>query len=404
MSASSIDNGDANAMPEHLSTIPKPNDSVIEVGDETTSSSNPSTPRLITPTTETTWINTFLHCDRISSGSLLHISYRFIDIVLLLIGLLSTKSSCTLSDRLAVTSISLLVFYFIDLTIICFFFSRHLTSPQRNLSEEEKSEQLRRASALRGFFIFFKLIPVCLGTSYTFTSTISHSPDCELMRFCLGIVCLSTLLLMIIPPTRPDLPTRRSFIMECFILSFLLIINGTYLGTVASAMKTTDDASCIYQNSGDLYQGAPLKTYAYIGLILFGSTTIVHIINLLVTQLCHRLTNGRRFFVKYYAIQYLLNYFGALIVIYYLSIGALFLFQPRSGQPCRGNAPSLYRTLLIWQWIRVLSPLIAVPLLLILCCLGVFFGFILSYCLPASITVPLLDLIRVRENKKEESF
>ncbi|CAM4935780.1 unnamed protein product [Rotaria socialis] len=178
---------------------------------------------------------------------------------------------------------------------------------------------------------------------------------------------------MIMPPTKPELPTRRSLPVECFILSCILIINLTYICTIASPMKNIEQSPC---------------------LILFSCTTLLHIINLLISQLCYRLTNGRQLHIYYYALQYTLTYFGALIAIYYFSVGALFLFQPRSGQPCRAHAPGLYRTLLVWQWIRVLFPLLVVPLILILCCLEVFFGTILSYCLPASITVPILELIR----------
>jgi hypothetical protein len=160
-------------------------------------------------------------------------------------------------------------------------------------------------------------------------------------------------------------------------------------------MTDVNEPTCTYNSTEDLYLGSPLKSYAYVGLILFACTTIIHIINLIIGQLCFRLNRGRSFYIYYYALQYALNYFGAILVIYYFSIGALFLFQPRSGQPCRTNAPDLYRILLIWEWIRILSPLIAIPLIIILCCLGVFFGIILSYCLPASITVPILELVRV---------
>lgn len=352
--------------------------------------------RLTNENQETTWINSFIEFDRILSGSLLHLCYRFVDIIILIIGLSFTKETCSRSNRLVITSICLLIFYFIDLIIILYYFSRNYLTNNQQLTEEEKTERLRHASALRGFFIFFKLIPVCIGTSYVFTSKFPEGNDCELMRFCLGIVCISTFLIMIIPPTKPELPTRRSLAVECFIIVFLLIINLTYMGTIASSMKNIEQPSCIYKKSEDLYLSAPLKSYSYAGLILFGCTTLLHVINLFVNQLCYRLTNGRQLYIYYYALQYILNYFGALIVIYYLSVGALYLFQPRSGQPCREYAPELYRTLLIWQWIRMLFPLVVLPLILILCCLGVFFGIILSYCLPASITVPILELIRVK--------
>jgi hypothetical protein len=387
------DNGTANPVLVNLSTRSTPNNDSPNALENGLASTTTATPN---ENNETTWVNTFLEFDRVLSGSLLHLCYRIIDIIILLIGLSSRSNSCTLSNRLVVTSICLLIFYFIDLTLIIFYFIRNVSESHIRLSEEEKAEHLRRVSGIRGFFIFFKLIPVCFGTSYALTLHVSQADDCELIRFCLGIVCVSTLLIMIMPPTKPEIPTRRSFVIECFILLFLLIINGIYFGTVASSMKNIEHPTCIYNKSEDLYLGAPLKSYARVGLILFGCTTAIHIINLLVTQLCHRLTNGRHLFTYYYGVQYLLTYSGSLLVIYYFSVGALFLFQPRSGQPCRTNAPGLYQTLLIWQWIRILSPLIAVPLILILCCLGVLFGIVLSYCLPASITVPLLEALRVR--------
>jgi hypothetical protein len=352
-------------------------------------SSNPSRAITTNENNELTWTNSFAQWDRLLSGSLLHLCYRIIDIIILFIGLSSDKRICTLSSHLAVTSICLLVFYFIDIIIIAYSFIRNISPSYRRLTEEEKIERLRRVLAFRSFFTFFKLTPVCVGTGYALTSSSPTTNDCELMRFCLGIVCISTLLSIIIPPTKPEIPPRRTFILECFILSFVLIINGTYLCTVISP-------TCVINDPKDIYLGAPLKSYAYIGIILFGSTTAIHIINLFVSQLCNCIRNGRRFYSYYYILQYALGYFGALIVIYYFSIGALFLFKPRSGQPCRADAPDLYRTLLIWEWIRILFPLLAVPLILILCCLGVFFGIILSYCLPASITVPLLELVRVR--------
>ncbi|CAF3642368.1 unnamed protein product [Rotaria sp. Silwood1] len=343
---------------------------------------------------ERTWINSFIEFDRILSGSLLHICYRLIDIIILLYGLSSTKTKCYKSNRLVITSICLLIFYLIDLTIIIYFIFRNHTSNYRRLNEEEKIERLRRISALRGFFIFFKLIPVCFGTAYTLTSKLPETNNCELIRFCLGIVCISTLLIMVIPPTKPELPVRRSLIVESFILLWILIINITYITTIGSSMKNVNQSSCIYYNTEDIYLSAPLKTYGYIGIILFSITTLLHLIHLLISQLCNRLTNGRQLYVYYYGLQYLFTYLGALILVYYFSIGALFLFQPRSGGLCRQQAPHLYKTLLIWQWIRILFPLLIVPLILILCCLGVFFGFILSYCLPASITVPILELLR----------
>jgi hypothetical protein len=397
MSTAPIDSGGSgggiNRILAHFSTVYRSN----SIG----ATENPATAVSTTSisaneTTDTSWIGTFNRLDRIFSGSLLHLLYRFIDITILLIGLTSNKQTCDVSNQLSITSICLLIFYFIDLIIIILLLIRNIFSRSSQLTEEQKLERLRHASTLRGFFIFFKLIPICVGTAYSFPSSLSNTDECQLMRFCLGLVCFSTWLLILIPPTKPELPMRRSFIVECFILLFVLIINCTYIGTVAIAMQDVQYSTCIYNTPEDLYLGAPLKSYAYIGLILFACTTIIHIINLIISQLCLRLNHGRRIYIYYYSLQYALNYFGAIAVIYYFSFGALFLFQPTSGQPCQVDAPNLYRVLVIWEWIRILSPLIAIPLIIILCCLGVFFGIILSYCLPASITVPLLEVLRVR--------
>ena len=130
---------------------------------------------------------------------LVHLLYRFIDITILLIGLTSKTQTCNVSNQLSITSICLLIFYFIDLTIIIFLLIRNICTRHTQLSEEQKLERLRHASSLRGFFIFFKIIPVCIGTAYSFPSTLSTPNECELMRFCLGIVCLSTWLLILIP-------------------------------------------------------------------------------------------------------------------------------------------------------------------------------------------------------------
>ncbi|UJR33729.1 hypothetical protein I4U23_021156 [Adineta vaga] len=405
MSTAPIDSGGSgggiNRILSRLTTVYHPNTSLVSenrVTPSTTSSTIPISTQTSSPTppeaAASTWINKFTSLDRLFSGSSLHILYRLIDITLLLIGLTSTKQTCKVSNRLAITSICLLIFYFIDLLIIALLFIRNVTPRNCRLTEEQKLEQLRSAASLRGFFVFFKLIPVCVGTGYSFSSIAAENSDCELMRFCLGIVCFSTWLLILIPPTKPELPGRRSFVVECFILVFVLTINLTYIGTVTTAMKDIEYSSCIYNNTEDLYLGSPLKSYAYVGLILFACTTVIHMINLAISQLCLRLNRGRQIYIHYYALQYAMNYFGAIAVIYYFSVGALYLFQPRSGQPCRKDAPELYRILLIWEWIRILSPLIAIPLIFILCCLGVFFGIILSYCLPASITVPLLESLR----------
>ena len=402
MSTAPIDSGGSGGgvhrILSHLSMNYNRNNTVgtVETGTTPTGDSSPNIPLPANEYNENGWINYLNRFDRVLSGSLLHFLYRSIDVVLLFIGLFSSKSACQASNRLAITSICLLIFYFIDLLIVLSLLVRNLLRRHADISEEQKAEEFRRASHLRGFFLFFKLVPVCAGTAYAFSATPASSNECELLRFCLGMVCFSTWLLILIPPTRPELPVRRSLLTEAFVLLFVLVINCTYMGTVAQVMKDINAPTCQYNSTEDLYFGSPLKSYAYFGLILFACTTIIHMINLLINQLCFRLNErGRRFYRSYYPLQYALNYFGALIVIYYYSVGALILFQARSGEPCRKDAPDLYRTLLIWEWIRILSPLIAIPLMIIFCCLGVFFGVMLSYCLPASITVPIVQSLRV---------
>ena len=347
------------------------------------------------PSNPSAWIPLFHAFDRKLSGSLLHILYRAIDIALLFIGLTSTSPACGASNHLAITSICLLIFYFIDLSIILLLLIRNMSPRYMGLSEQEKLERLHHAAILRGFFNFFKIIPICVGTGYSFSPILPSTNDCELMRFCLGVVCLSTWLAILIPPAKPEQPARRSLLIECVFLFFLLVINCTYIGTVAAAMTDVQHPTCIYNSPEDFYLRAPLKSFAFVGIILFGCTTTIHIIHLIINQLSFRYHRGREFYTYYHALQYLLNYFSAIAVIYYFSVGAIFVFQPRAGQNCRTYAPDLYRVLLIWEWIRILTPLIMIPLLLILCCLGVFLGVVLSYCLPASITVPLMESLQV---------
>ena len=362
-----------------------------------TSSLNSTRSRAANDDDEVTWVHAFARYDRILSGSSLHLCYRLLDIIILFIGLLSNKSQCPTSNRFEIISICLLAFHAIDLMIIARCALRTMSSHYRSLTEDEKIELQKRAAGLRGFFMLFKLIPVCIGVAYAFSSDAALTADCALIRFCVGLVCLSTLFIMIIPPAKPDIPARRSFILECFILAFVFLVNGSYMGTVALAMNQVTNASCIYQQAEDLYTKAPLKSYAQVGLLIFTYTAIVHVLNLLVSQLSYRLTNGRRLYIYYYGLHYLFSYIGSILVVYYFSVGALLLFKPLAGQPCQASAPGLYRTLLVWQWIRILSPLLAAPLIFAVCCLSVVFGIVLSYCLPASITVPLLDALRVRE-------
>lgn len=317
--------------------------------------------------------------------------YRFVDITILFYGLHQSYRTCGFNNRLSITSFSLLIFYLIDLSIIFYF----LFKRNRTLSEEESSEELKRISTFRGFFSFLRLIPVAFGFVNTFKSSLTSETQCEIVRFTLGLVCFSTILMIIIPPTKPDLPTRRSFSIEIFLLICLLTINGFYFVTVGSAIQSVGNSSrCFLSKSEDFYLRSPLINFGQIGLFLYGFSMTIYILNLFVSQLTLRFIRSRRLFMSFHLFNYIFNYFISLCIVYYFSLGALLLFQPRSGEPCRTDSPRLYRTLIVWQWLRILAPLVAVPLILILCCLGVFFGLILSHCLPPSITVPILELLR----------
>jgi hypothetical protein len=368
----------------------------FEMTENQTDTSSTTINRTYNNAHDTAWLKTFHRLDRLLSGSFVYLFYRMIDITLLSIGLLSTASTCNIPHSLTAISICLLVFYAIDLAIICFFFIRNLCSQHDQLTEEQQLQRVRHASNCRSFFIVFKFIPICIGTVYVFTNSVLLPLNCELTRFCLGLTCMSTWLLILIPPTKPQLPVRRSLMLESIVLVLVLIFNLTYIGTVATAVRNVTHVTCFSKGITSLYSAAPLKSYAYAGLILFAFITLVHLMNILINQLCLRSTTRRRqLHLNYSLLQYLWNYFSTIVVIYYFSLGALLLFQPRSGQPCREDAPNLYQVLLIWQWIRILAPLMAIPLLVLFYCVGIWLGFILSSCLPASITVPFLASLRV---------
>ncbi|CAF0854894.1 unnamed protein product, partial [Didymodactylos carnosus] len=344
---------------------------------------------------QSTWIDKFTEFDKRCSESLLYLLYRIIDISLLINGLRNGKCE---NQRLRTIAIVLLVFYLIDLSIIIVLFIRKFLKRSEDLTVDNEPSFLKCASAFRGLFLFCKLIPTCFGTVYCFQSTIINQ-ECELLRVSVGIVCISTWLLMLMPPTRPEIPVRRSLLMECFILVFVLIINGAYVITILVALPKTNEQkmndACTYKVTDDLYLGAPLITFAYVGIFLYSLTTLLHILNLAVNRFLMRLSNGgNTAMIKYYFVYYWFSYLYTVVIIYYFSVGALYLFRPNNGQPCKQYAPNLYKTLLVWQWIRILVPLIAVPLVVVLCCVGVVFGILLTYCLPASITVPLFEIIR----------
>ncbi|CAF0859957.1 unnamed protein product [Rotaria sordida] len=293
-----------------------------------------------------TWVDILTQLDHAFSGSLLRVCYNIIDIILVFLGLYYGTKTCR--------------------------------------------------STLRSIFHFLKFISVCVGTIYVFTSKIPINNNCELIRFYLGIVCFSTWILIFISPPKPSLPVRRSLIMECLILALLIIVNIIYLCIVTFVTIKTKKSECIYTRIEDLYFHAPLKSFAYVGLILAGSSICTNISGAIINQLFYRRPNLRRFFIYLSAIHYVISYTITVAIVYYYSVGAILLFQPRSGGSCSRVAPNLYTTLWIWQIIRILFPLIIWPLTLIVCCLGVTLGACLTYCLPASITVPLFTMLSDR--------
>jgi len=80
----------------------------------------------------------------------------------------------------------------------------------------------------------------------------------------------------------------------------------------------------------DLYFRAPLKSFGYIELILVICSSINTIIAVTINQLFYSLPNLRRVFVHLSSISYAI----VLFVIYYYSVGAVFLFRPRLGGSC----------------------------------------------------------------------
>jgi hypothetical protein len=175
----------------------------------------------------------------------------------------------------------------------------------------------------------------------------------------------------------------------------VIVYYGIYFGFVTFAMIKNQESECIYTRIEDLYFGAPLKLFAYVGLILAACIIGSYIFGAIVNQLFYRLPNLRRVCVHLSAIHYVICYLITAIDVYYYSVGAVLLFQPRSGGSCRIVAPDLYKTLLIWQLIPLFLPLIIWSLAFLVCCLGVAFGACLARCLPASITVPLLEMLQV---------
>ncbi|CAF0927259.1 unnamed protein product [Rotaria sordida] len=343
-----------------------------------------------------TWVDILTQLDHAFSGSLLRVCYNIIDIILVFLGLYYGTKTCSMSNAFVIISICILIFDGITLFITFLCFIRNWSLHRMTLSEATNSNQYRQGSTLRSIFHFLKFISVCVGTIYVFTSKIPINNNCELIRFYLGIVCFSTWILIFISPPKPSLPVRRSLIMECLILALLIIVNIIYLCIVTFVTIKTKKSECIYTRIEDLYFHAPLKSFAYVGLILAGSSICTNISGAIINQLFYRRTNLRRFFIYLSAIHYVISYTITVAIVYYYSVGAILLFQPRSGGSCSRVAPNLYTTLWIWQIIRILFPLIIWPLTLIVCCLGVTLGACLTYCLPASITVPLFTMLSDR--------
>ncbi|CAF4649211.1 unnamed protein product [Rotaria sp. Silwood1] len=343
-----------------------------------------------------TWVDILTQLDFVCSGSLLRICYNVIDIILLSIGLYYGTKTCSVSNRFVVLSICILIFGSITLcsTLLCFV--RNCSLYRMTQLEATNSDRYRQGSSLRSIFHFLKLITAIIGIFHVFASKKPTNNDCQLIRFYLGIVCFNTCLLTFMSPPKPSLPIRRSLIMECLIVIVQIIVDLIYLGVVAFATIKTKKIECEYTSIEDLYFGAPLKLYAYIGLILAGCTIGINLLGAIINQLFYRLTNLRRLFIYLSAIHYIISYSITVVIIYYYAIGAVLLFQPRVGGLCAVVAPDLYRTLWLWQLIRIFFPFIIWPLTFLVCCLGFTIGGCLALCLPASITVPLLTMLNER--------
>ncbi|CAF4138990.1 unnamed protein product, partial [Adineta steineri] len=343
-----------------------------------------------------TWVDSLIQLDRVFSGTLLRLCYNLVDIVLLSLGLYYGARICGVSNALVVISILILMFSGLGLACTLLFLIRNWSFRHTTLSDETSSSRYRQGYAVRAFFHFLRFICICVGTGYVFTSKIPTSNQCEILRFYLGTVCFNTWVLIFISPPKPSLPKRQSLISECFILFVSIIFNSIFFGVVASAMIKTHASECIYTRIEDLYFNVPLKSFASVGLILIASNIGISILTAILNQLFYRLPNFRRVLVHLSAIHYVISYSRTVVLVYYFSVGAVLLFRPHSGGSCRAVAPDLYKTLLIWELIHVFLPLIIWPLAFLVCCLGVAFGGCLALCFPASIIVPLLEMIQER--------
>jgi len=334
------------------------------------------------------------------SGSSLTLCYRLIDIALLSLGLYYGTGACKSSNSLAVISICLLIFNGIDLAFFLLFLIRKFTLRNVALSDEDRLRQFRATVGIHCCFLFIKFIINCIGTVYVFKRASSINPDCELIRFCLGIVCYSTLIKISMPTLKLVLPTRRASKTEYFITFLSLVFNGIYFGVVLFAAVKTKESVCMYINIEDLYFRAPLKSFAYIGLIPAIFWVIIQVLRIPIRRLFFDLPTRRKVVVCLFGIHYTLYYLSIVAYVYYFSIGAVLLFQPRSGGSCRSVAPSLYKTLLIWQWLYTLWPFAVLSFAYLLMCCGVFCGSFFACCLPASVSVPVLEATQVHRVTK----
>jgi hypothetical protein len=362
-------------------------DSIIET--------NPTSVPLNDDGQSSTWVDSLIQLDRVLSGSILRLPYDIINIVLLSLGLYYGTKTCSISNALSIISIWILIFSGLKQFFILVFLVRNWSLRHMTFSDERSANRYRQGYIVRALFRFLRFVCICVGIRYAFTSKVSVNNDCEIIRFYLGTVCFNGWLLIFFGPPKPSLPVRRSLFVECFILVLMIIYNSIYFCTVFFAMIKIDESKCIYTRIEDLYFGAPLKSFASIGLILILCNSVNTIIASIINQLFYRLPNLRRVFLHLSSISYLIVYLGILVYIYYYSVGAVLLFQPRSGGSCGIVAPSLYKTLWIWQIIVFFFPSIILLFACLIPCLGITCGVCLIQCLPASLAVPLLEMLQV---------
>ena len=343
-----------------------------------------------------TWVNYLGQADRLLSGGLLRLCYDLINSVLLFLGLYLGTKTCGSSSALVNLSIIILVANGLTLLSTFFFVIRNWNLLDMCcLPDEPHPYQYSVGYLVRGFFRLIRFICICVGTGYTFTSKTPTNNDCEIVRFYLGIVCFNAWLLILNSIPKPSLPIRRSLISECFVIVLSLIFNGLHLGSVLFALIKDNKPECTYIHIEDLYFRAPLKSFAYIGLIVLSCFFVGSTLATIIDRLFYRLPNLRRLFFYLSAASYAIIYLTHLFHIYYYSVGAVLLFHPRLGGSCRMTDHSLYTTLLTWQIIRSFLLLMVLILALLISCFGWTVGSCLVRRLPASMVVPLMETVVV---------